>query len=345
MEKTTSDNKDVKKGDKLFYKGKVKEAMQHYEQATKDEPGNAVAWNNLGMCFVMFRKLDKSVECYNKAISINPKYFVAVRNKKKALKRLGKKKSPREESVEKIKSRGDHFLQSKEWDKALKFYNHLLLENEKDAQAWMGKGHTLLRKGFPNPAQKALERAKELDQALKKDPEFTKLWNESLGHRQEKTEAYRKKGDELTRSKDFEKAIQFYQLATKENPTAAKSWNNMGVAYVNLYLYKKALLYFDKALEIDPDYQQAKLNRDKCIKRFTEHRSRLKDAGSKPVKQNRLAASWKGTGVVDIAKAFAYIICGHCHKKFKIRSKECGQETKVICPLCDEIGMVVLKKV
>jgi tetratricopeptide (TPR) repeat protein len=50
------------------------------------------AWNFKGVCFFNLRKLEKSLECFDKAIKIKPDFAVAWHNKGGVLLRLGKKK-------------------------------------------------------------------------------------------------------------------------------------------------------------------------------------------------------------------------------------------------------------
>jgi len=342
MENKPSDNKHVIKGDKLFFKGKVKEAKEEYKKALELESDNAVAWNNLGRCHVVFRKLDKAIECYDKAIAIDPKYFTAVRNKKKAQQRLDKRKLKKEGYVRTFKNKGDEHLHKGAYGKALKFYNHILLENPNDALAWMNKGHALLRKGHPLQALQALKKAEDLDSGLSGNKDFKKLKKESSEFKERKATIYREKGDELTRAKQFEKAIKYYQLSLKEDSTMVQSLNNVGVAYVNLLLYKEALKYFDKAVAMDPGYAKAKTNRERCLKLYTGHKKRLRNAEDL-AKQKKQEKPWHSTGVVDEKKVYVYIVCGKCETKFKVRQKDVSQGSRVICPSCSSIGTLSIE--
>jgi len=339
MEKKMSSNKYLKKGDKLFYQGKTKEAMHYYQKAIKENPNNAVAWNNLGLCHVVFRRFEKAIECYERAIAINPKYFLAVRNKKKALMRL--KKLKLKESEPKFKNKGEEYLYRKEYGKALKFFNQRVRQDPKDALTWVGRGEALLKRGHPKEGLKSLKKAENLDPSLADDHHFKELKRECERYLNQKASAYRKKGDELVQNKDYEKAVKFYELSLKEDDTSPQTWNNLGVAYVNLFLYKEALRCFDKALALEPEYAKAKENRERCITLYREHKKRLQEFEALE-KIGRKKVDWETTISSDPAKYYLYITCAKCDTKFKVKQRVVSKKTKVVCPSCTSIGLVLL---
>lgn len=342
MENRPSENRHLHKGDKLFFKGKIREAKNEYKKALELEPKNAVAWNNLGRCHVVFRKLEDAIECYEKAIAINPRYFVAIRNMKKAQERLEKIKPRKEKDIPTFQSKGEEYLQNEDYGKALLFYNQKLRKDPEDAKAWMNKGHALLKKGYPGQALHCFKKAESIDSGFLTDEHFSKLKKESSEFKTRKATAYREKGDELTRKKAYEKAIKYYQLSLKEDESMVQSMNNIGVAYVSLYLYKEALKHFDKAIQMDPDYVKANVNREKCIKLYASHKKRLKSAEVEAKKQKK-EIPWCSKGMIDEKKVYVYIICGTCKTKFKVRQKDVSQGCRVICPSCDSLGVLSLE--
>ena len=62
--------------------------------------------------------------------------------------------------------------------------------------------------------------------------------------------------------KDYNKASESYEKGIEINSTNCDMLNNYGVALANLNRLEEAKKYFEKALEIDSNYQLAKDNID-----------------------------------------------------------------------------------
>ncbi len=54
--------------------------------------------------------------------------------------------------------------------------------------------------------------------------------------------------------------IEACKQAARKNPDDAEAHNNLGVAYVNLGMYKEAIEAFKQAIRIDPDFVEAHCN-------------------------------------------------------------------------------------
>jgi tetratricopeptide (TPR) repeat protein len=61
---------------------------------------------------------------------------------------------------------------------------------------------------------------------------------------------------------DPEKKIEYYGKVLKLKPDFAGAWNLIGLEYVVLKRYEEATASFDKALEIQPRYPEAKYNKE-----------------------------------------------------------------------------------
>ena len=70
-----------------------------------------------------------------------------------------------------------------------------------------------------------------------------------------------KKGNCLANQGDHVEAIKCFLVTIRHNPEHAMAWNNIGVAKLCLSKPDKAVIAFEKALEIDPDYRDALHNR------------------------------------------------------------------------------------
>ncbi len=60
---------------------------------------------------------------------------------------------------------------------------------------------------------------------------------------------------------EWEKALTGFQAVVSMNPKHPQSYGNMGICYGQLGRKQEALAAFDKALELDPKYEPARLNR------------------------------------------------------------------------------------
>jgi len=92
-EKMKKEKKATKKEIKWLIKGlelddigKSKEAIECYNKALEINPRFADAWNNKGAALDDIGKSKEAIECYNKALDINPKHLDACYNKAQALK-------------------------------------------------------------------------------------------------------------------------------------------------------------------------------------------------------------------------------------------------------------------
>ncbi|MGP8329951.1 MAG: tetratricopeptide repeat protein [Methanosarcinaceae archaeon] len=61
---------------------------------------------------------------------------------------------------------------------------------------------------------------------------------------------------------EWEKAISGYKKVLSMNPRHTQSYGNLGICYGNLGEKQEALANLDKALELDPDYEPAIINRE-----------------------------------------------------------------------------------
>ncbi len=338
MEKRRTENRHLRKGDKFFFKGKTKEAMACYQEAIREDRSNAVAWNNLGLCHVLFRSLEQAISCYDRALSIDPRNKKAKMNKKKAEKRLKKSKGKKDETQKKHRSLGHYHLERKEFNKALRFFNHKLLDDPTNVGLWQNKALCLLKKGYPEEALSTLAKAEGLQPSISRTEEFQEIKKESNEMKKQKAIVYRERGDDLAKTGAYEKAIRYYKKAVKLDDSSALIWNNLGVAYIKIFLYREAIRCFDRVLHLEPNNEKGKANRERCVKSYT---GRKKQAREDEGKKRKLGPPWKAVGKVDYQRNHVLIVCGNCFKKFKVGRKEGSFEFKVLCPFCQSVGIVL----
>jgi len=67
-------------GDKLYEKGKIKEAVKEFKLALKLDANNANVRNSLGVCYGLQRQYDPAIGEFKKAVAIEPEEYMALYN-------------------------------------------------------------------------------------------------------------------------------------------------------------------------------------------------------------------------------------------------------------------------
>ncbi|NQU98457.1 tetratricopeptide repeat protein [Candidatus Woesearchaeota archaeon] len=78
------------KGVELYNQRKLEEAVECFYRAIEINPKDADTWNNKGTTLGEQGKLEEAIESYDRATEINPEYTTAWNNKGIALNELGK---------------------------------------------------------------------------------------------------------------------------------------------------------------------------------------------------------------------------------------------------------------
>lgn len=66
---------------------------------------------------------------------------------------------------------------------------------------------------------------------------------------------------ECLSARQFEQAVELFKRVLSENPRHVQSYGNMALAYAGLGRRSEAMECFDRALELDPEYEPARINR------------------------------------------------------------------------------------
>lgn len=212
---------------------------------------DAEQWYNKGMSLEMGLNLsDDAVECYNRAIEINPRYWQAWSAKASTIKA------------------SDHQEANACYDRALKL-------NPRDALTWYNKGCLLMKLLQIKEAVACFDRALELN------PGSWWAWvNKGLilndaGQAEEALACFNRaleisSGDErvwlnkaltlgdLGRGKE---AIDCYNRVIEINPRNVQAWFNLGCQWALLGLMEKALHCFNRVIGVNPGHQAAWINK------------------------------------------------------------------------------------
>jgi tetratricopeptide (TPR) repeat protein len=83
-----------------------------------------------------------------------------------------------------------------------------------------------------------------------------------------RAEACHAEGRRLIQQERFEEAIVQLTCAVTLNPKAALAWNARGYARMRLGRYREAIADFDRALALQPSYENARQNREAALRRI-----------------------------------------------------------------------------
>jgi|SRR5659263_64076 len=180
----------INKGNTFVETMMYSEAIQCYDKALEINPVMADVWNNKGLAMARIAKYEGAVTCYDKAIDLKPDDEEVIYNKGIALAHLGRTK----ESIE--------------------CYERILEKNPLDASAWCTKGDILFESGDFEGALHAYDRSIE---ANSRDET---VWNN--------------RGLTLVKLNRLTEAIESYDKALEINPKVEKIWTNKGLAVAKM---------------------------------------------------------------------------------------------------------------
>ena len=268
----------IKSGD-----GDYKEAMPHLEAALQIKPDYAEAYNNLGLVYKEQGFYDQATQSFAKAIKYKKRYFEAINNIATMYERKGdydtaikifknvlKRKPDYAEAHSNLgivyQKRGqleqakEHFRKSLQiephhveahnnlgvwyknkglYDEAIEEFKQVLVLKPDFAEVHSNLGAVYNNKGWYDLA------LEELKEALRLKPHIAEAMN-NIGN------AYKGKGW-------YDKAIEAYKETLNINPRMAIPHLNLAFTYLNQKKdNKKALYHFERALEINPNFPQAK---------------------------------------------------------------------------------------
>ena len=212
-------------GKALAEKGKVNDAVYHFKHALKIKPDHIQALNNLGTALASKDRLDEAFLQYKKAIKIQPDSDVTLYN-------LGRVMFDR-----------------KNFREAIYYFKKVLKINPEYAGAHHNMAILLTERG-------------EFDEAKSH-------YNHALRVKPDDPNIHWSLGDLLTKQGKFKEAVDHYASALalidstatiKVNPEYAKIYNKLGLVMTEMGKLKEARIFFLKAIQIDPDYQEARKN-------------------------------------------------------------------------------------
>ncbi|MEG4346627.1 tetratricopeptide repeat protein [Microcoleus sp. A003_D6] len=196
-------------GNSLVELGKFDRAMECYSRAIKLNPQLAIAYHNLGEMLVGQKRWDEAIANYRQAITINPNSF------------------------ESYHSLGKTWADRGECDRAIACYRKSIELNPNYARAYLGLGNVFAQK-------------RELDEAIK-------CYRQALEINDNSYWAYNCLGDALAQKKLWPEAISCYRKAIEINPNIPWFYVNLGIALTCEQSWDEAVSAYLHAVQIEPN--------------------------------------------------------------------------------------------
>ena len=195
------------KGISLSVLGRYEEGIECFNRALGIDPGNAKAWYNKGYSLSALGRHEKAIECCDRALDIDPGDAKAWICKGATLSALGR--------------RGE----------VIEHFDHALDIDPGNAKAWYNKGIVLYTLGRHEEGIECFNRALDIDSGY--------------------ADAWCMKGSSLSDLGHHEEAIECFDHALNINPRVAIVWTNKGATFSDLGRHEEAIKCYDHALDID----------------------------------------------------------------------------------------------
>ncbi len=234
----------------LYNQGDYHQVLAQTNALLKLYPNSDILYNIFGAANIALQQFHSAVECYKKAISINPSNIDAHNNLGLAL-----------------QGKGD-------LDAAIESYKKVLKIDQDFAEVYYNMGLAFEGKGDPKSAIYSYKKAirmkpdnadahNNLGLVFQGEGEVEAAidsFKQALQIRPDYAEAYNNMGFTLQAKGDFDAAIDSYKKAISINPDNVDALNDMGLALQKKGDLEAAIDGFEKALQIKPDYTDAKTN-------------------------------------------------------------------------------------
>jgi tetratricopeptide (TPR) repeat protein/tRNA A-37 threonylcarbamoyl transferase component Bud32 len=294
----------VFKGISLDSIGRHEEAIQCYDKALVLDPRNTDSWNNKGNSLHSLGRHEEAILCFDRALEIKPDEADAWNNKGNGLDSLDR------------------------YEEAIRCFEKALDLNPRFAAAWSNKGNSLNKWGRYEDAICCF------NQALELDPRMVEAWSDngvslhSLGRYDEAiccfnkalelnplaTKVLNNKGSSLNRKGRFEEAICLFEKALEIDPRYSDAWNNKGNSLDNLGRYEEAFHCYEQAMEYDPKFYLGWIGKGNSLGKLGRYEEAIRCFEKVLEIDPRYIDAWIGKGrILNVLGRYQEAI--HCYNK------------------------------
>lgn len=209
--------------------GHYKEALTYYEALTLIAPRHATYWVAKGYCFAKLEQIEDNIVCQDRAIELEPDYYMPWLNKAVALYQLGNYEDALKCLVEVLRLNPNHENARILRQLCEKELQSIQLSLD-DAAAYTNRGCAFCKKKQYEQALANFNRAIQLDPTL--------------------AIAYYNRGNTYDQLNKYEEALSDYEKAIQYNPNFMPAYFNMAVLLRKLGRLGDTLPYLEKAAQL-----------------------------------------------------------------------------------------------
>lgn len=289
-----------------------KEAVKWFTMAAKGGRGNAQY--QLGVCYAegtgVEQNIDLAMEWLEKSLGNGIKkgeklYCILTYN-------------------DAVESMNNNYYHS-----AISRFTSLLVYDEKNVNAYINRGYCYLNEVNKNyaAAKEDFVKALEIEPGNLIARNNLNIVNEYY-RQKDRAINLSNEGDRYYEQKDYVNAVTCYAQSALLDNTRAYPYYSIGYCFYDCSLYSEAITYFNKALEIDPNYSAAR----KAIKnaRFQK--------GLQVVSQSLSAVSNALNGVIGSTTTYSYENSSNVDHSTSALNKVSSAKRSVPCSLCHGTG-------
>lgn len=255
---TSTSNSLYGKGISCILKKEYDEALEYFEKALTKNPLHYYAIFAQGETYNRKGEYDKSIECFKDVLSLRPDYTYALKAMAFALFRLQKYEKSLQaydmiltfepENWLEMSKKSSVLIKMKRTDLAMKCIETVLEHNPTDPRYLFVKGYIY------QVQEKYSDALRYFDMSLDNDPKNVK--------------ALSKKAYVLAILSRNEEALESIGKAMDLNIHNPKTWYYKGVIYHYAEDYEKAILAYNKSLEIYPDVTRVIICRERALQKL-----------------------------------------------------------------------------
>ena len=233
----------------LIRNHQIEEALGKAQKQTRDYPGDAFAWYDLGHVYMEISRYKEAIPYLTKAVTLDPKMGLAWFDLGNSLAYLGRFDEAIDALTKSIgyspyfplswESVADCYYVKKDLAGGEKKLRELVDAHQNSGYGWCALGQIQVEEGNNALAEQSLQKAVQLQ------PNYAAAWN-SLGL------AYG--------TSQLSKAIDCFRRATVANPVDADAWNNLGYYSFLSSDPDRAIYCYQRALQSKPRHALALYN-------------------------------------------------------------------------------------